>query len=471
MCQAPLFLPLFSLLPSCATFFGRLMSIVLYTALDLLSANCLYEIAASGVAVASSKYTSPRKDESWKPVSVAAVYLLNPFTLLTCLARPTTVFTTFFVLLSIRHATQGKPTTTAFALALASYTSLHPLLLLPPIGLLCYDQIRKASTPPPTKDGKIVQTTNQQTTPLAFTLSFLGAFLTTTTLLLLLSRLILPSYAFLQSLYLTPLSLPDLTPNPGLWWYFFTEMFDAFRSFFLGVFWLHMLAYSVPFTLRLRNQPLAAVIAMLGVLAIFQPYANVGEVGAWLATTCLMGHVFSSKSSFTTSPPTTTITPPLTQQKSLLNPPLPLPSSRRSTLRHPPRPSFPLLVAVRRQRQREFLLRYHAGVESGFADFRNGSRVCFAQRRVGEREAGGCGESGEADLMGLLCVVSLHGKVVWVGCAFMGSGVALHCVVVGKGRFSRDTPARGALWCKNVRIQVKWTAHFKSDILVVRDSI
>jgi phosphatidylinositol glycan class U len=295
MCQAPLFLPLFSLLPSPATFLGRVISIILYTALDLLSAKCLYEIAASGVAVASSVYISPRKDESWKPVSVAAVYLLNPFTLLTCLARPTTVFTTFFVLLSIRHATQGKPTTTAFAMALASYTSLHPLLLLPPIGLLCYDQIRKASTPPPTKDGKAVQSTNQQTTPLAFTFSFLGSFITTTTLLLLLSRLILPSYAFLQSLYLTPLSLPDLTPNPGLWWYFFTEMFDAFRSFFLGVFWLHMLAYSVPFTLRLRNQPLAAVIAMLGVLAIFQPYANVGEVGAWLATTCLMGHVFSSK--------------------------------------------------------------------------------------------------------------------------------------------------------------------------------
>jgi phosphatidylinositol glycan class U len=63
-----------------------------------------------------------------------------------------------------------------------------------------------------------------------------------------------------------------------------------------GVFWLHMLAYSVPFTIRLRAQPLAAVIAMYGVLAIFQPYANVGEVGSWLATTTLMGHVFSSKS-------------------------------------------------------------------------------------------------------------------------------------------------------------------------------
>lgn len=241
-------------------------------------------------------YTSPRRGESWKPVSVAAVYLLNPFTLLTCLARPTTVFTTFFILLSIRHATQGKQTATAFALALASYTSLHPLLLLPPIGLLCSDQACKASTPSAAKDGN--QKSNAKPTLMAFALSFLGPFIATAALLLMLSRLILPSFAFLQSLYLTPLSLPDLTPNPGLWWYFFTEMFDAFRSFFLGVFWLHMLAYSVPFTIRLRNQPLAAVVAMMGVLAIFQPYANIGEVGAWLAATCLMGHVFSGKPMF-----------------------------------------------------------------------------------------------------------------------------------------------------------------------------
>jgi len=32
------------------------------------------------------------------------------------------------------------------------------------------------------------------------------------------------------------LTLPDLTPNCGFWWYFFTEMFDHFRPFFLMVF-------------------------------------------------------------------------------------------------------------------------------------------------------------------------------------------------------------------------------------------
>ncbi len=30
--------------------------------------------------------------------------------------------------------------------------------------------------------------------------------------------------------------MSDLAPNIGMWWYFFTEMFDHFRNFFLGVF-------------------------------------------------------------------------------------------------------------------------------------------------------------------------------------------------------------------------------------------
>jgi hypothetical protein len=32
------------------------------------------------------------------------------------------------------------------------------------------------------------------------------------------------------------LELGDLSPNVGLWWYFFTEMFDHFRPFFLAIF-------------------------------------------------------------------------------------------------------------------------------------------------------------------------------------------------------------------------------------------
>ena len=60
------------------------------------------------------------------------------------------------------------------------------------------------------------------------------------------------SWEFLASTYGVHLLLPDLTPNVGLWWYFFIEMFDSFREFFLCVFQLHLAVYVGGLCLRLR---------------------------------------------------------------------------------------------------------------------------------------------------------------------------------------------------------------------------
>ena len=289
--KAPLLLPLFSFLRFSDKTFTRLCCVLFYTLLDLISANCLHVIASSGAATTSSSYKSTRSSRSWTAAAVAAVYLFNPFTLAACLGRPTTVLTATFTLLSISHACEAKVVTSAFELALASYLSLHPVLLLPPVGLLCYDQLCKSwAVEGPSGLGK--SRPNKST----FAARFVALFITFAGVLLLLSRLLLPSWKFLASVYLTPLTLPDLTPNPGLWWYFFIEMFDAFRGFFLGVFWLHMLSYSVPFSLRLKRQPLAAVVSMMGVVAVFQPYANVGDAGVWLSCLALFGHVLEGMS-------------------------------------------------------------------------------------------------------------------------------------------------------------------------------
>lgn len=302
--QAPLLLPLFSLLPSPTTWFGRLLSVALFTGIDVLIADCLSRIAATGASYTSRLHISPRQSRAWQPVSVAAVYLFNPFTILSCLARPTTVITTFFTILSIDQACQAQAITTAFALALAGYTSLHPAILLPVVGMLCYDRLAIAQENSqssvrtekeihgPASTGDLATDQRNRPNILAFALTHVTIFILFSATLLGLSRLLLPSWQFVPSIYLTLLQLPDLTPNPGLWWYFFIEMFDAFRSFFLGVFWLHMLAYSVPFCLRFQKQPLAAVILMMGVIAVFEPYANIGDVGAWLSCMCLLGHTF-----------------------------------------------------------------------------------------------------------------------------------------------------------------------------------
>ena len=68
--QAPLLLPLFSLLPSSAT--HPAFTYLLYILVDLLSANALMKIAESGEAGSSKLYASPRKDKKWSGLAIAA---------------------------------------------------------------------------------------------------------------------------------------------------------------------------------------------------------------------------------------------------------------------------------------------------------------------------------------------------------------------------------------------------------------
>lgn len=100
------------------------------------------------------------------------------------------------------------------------------------------------------------------------------------------------SWQFLTSTYGTYLLLPDLTPNVGLWWYFFIEMFDSFREFFLGVFWLHMASYVGGLSIRFQKQPLFAIVAMLGIIAVFQPYPTIADTSLFLGVVPLYRHLF-----------------------------------------------------------------------------------------------------------------------------------------------------------------------------------
>ena len=68
-------------------------------------------------------------------------FLFNPFTIATCLARPTIVFSNTVILASIAHAVKGRPALSVLLLALSAYLSLYPALLLPPLILLGYDCI------------------------------------------------------------------------------------------------------------------------------------------------------------------------------------------------------------------------------------------------------------------------------------------------------------------------------------------
>ncbi|CAJ2499876.1 Uu.00g027290.m01.CDS01 [Anthostomella pinea] len=273
--QAPLLLPLFSLLPDPSAY--PIFTYVLYIMVDLLSAHALYKIAESGEAASSRLFTSARKDRRWSGYVVAAIFLFNPFTIATCLARPTSVFTTCAILHAVAKAIYGTPFTAMLSLSFAAYLSMYPILLLPPLVLLAYDRQHASN--------RILSLLQFAGTNVAAASVSLGA-------LFAVSYLLTGSWEFMSSTYGIQLTLNDLTPNVGLWWYFFIEMFDSFRSFFLGVFWLHLSSYVGGLSIRIRSQPLAVVTLLLGIFGIFKPYPSVSDASLFFAMLPLFRHVF-----------------------------------------------------------------------------------------------------------------------------------------------------------------------------------
>ncbi|KAK1774944.1 GPI transamidase subunit PIG-U [Copromyces sp. CBS 386.78] len=275
--QAPLLLPIFNLLPSFATF--PIFTYLLYIAIDILSADALLRIAESGEAGSSARFTSPRRDKRWSGAVIAALFLFNPFTIATCIGRSTTVFTTCAILHAIANAISGRHFHAMVALSFASYLSMYPLLLLPPLVLLCYDRQKQPATGAPNACIKFAATMVMDVVGALAVLFQMSFFLT-------------GSWEFLSSTYGVQLTLSDLAPNIGLWWYFFVEMFDSFRSFFLAVFWLHLSSYVGGLSVRLRQQPLVVITLLLGIFSIFKPYPSIADASLFLGMVPLYRHVF-----------------------------------------------------------------------------------------------------------------------------------------------------------------------------------
>lgn len=210
-------------------------------------------------------------------LTLPSSFLFNPFTIATCLGRPTSVFTTCAILHAISKAVVGASISSMFALSFAAYLSMYPILLLPPLILLNWDRQR------PSK---------QSASQLTFIATNIAAVAGSLTTLLYTSSLITGSWEFILSTYGVQLLLPDLTPNVGLWWYFFIEMFDSFRAFFLGVFWIHLSSYVAGLTIRLRRQPLFVLTILLGIFAIFKPYPSISDMSLFLGLLPLYRHVF-----------------------------------------------------------------------------------------------------------------------------------------------------------------------------------
>ncbi|KAM9891324.1 hypothetical protein OXX79_010804 [Metschnikowia pulcherrima] len=204
--------------------------------------SLLYTITDVGIAFKLTqlntwynKYHSQKSGRKLAGVSaslVAAFYLFNPLLILTNWSHSTAVFTYFLIVESLVQAVVDKNIHRgAIALGVASYLSFNPIYLLAPYLGLAY-----AVAPQRQWKDQIVKTS--------------VIFFFAVTSLLLISLALYPSADFLKSCYWSVISFEKITPNLGLWWYIFTEMFEFFTSLYKGIFNLYNFVFVVPFTLR-----------------------------------------------------------------------------------------------------------------------------------------------------------------------------------------------------------------------------
>ncbi|KAG1841695.1 GPI transamidase subunit PIG-U-domain-containing protein [Suillus subalutaceus] len=195
---------------------------------------------------------------------IVSVYLLNPYLLLPSLALSTSTFENTFTLLALMFASQGKVSSALLAIAFAVHlTPSSILLLLPILMVLLSSPVSNLASPRPFH-GSLKR------------IPFLFGEFTLYWLVLVGAACIITggNWNWVRASWGASLTLPDLTPNPGLWWYFFTEMFDHFRPFFLMVFSVHLVIYIFPICIKFQHDPLYAAFLLVGVLGTFKAYLN-----------------------------------------------------------------------------------------------------------------------------------------------------------------------------------------------------
>jgi phosphatidylinositol glycan class U len=186
--------------------------------------------------------SKPKKiplDPEW----ISNLYLMNPLSIAACIGLSSGLFSNFFTLLALSGAIQNKPTRSMLSLALSTYLSFYPIVFLP-ICLVLLSKKRQASL----------------------------MFLFFCTLFLMASYALIGSWNFLESTYGVLITVSDLTPNIGLYWYFFIEVFETFKLFFICLFQFVIFIFIIPTTIRFYKHPLFTMYVLATILAILKPY-------------------------------------------------------------------------------------------------------------------------------------------------------------------------------------------------------
>ncbi|XP_060832375.1 phosphatidylinositol glycan anchor biosynthesis class U protein [Bombus pascuorum] len=203
---------------------------------------------------------------------VSAGYLFNPYIILNCVGHTTTVFTNLLYSIALVSMTRSI-FWNCLSISLLTLQGLYPASLIVPTIIY----IARSNS---TKQRRNIA-------------NYLIVFASMLTILFCISYYIMGSWSFIWNTLGFILTVPDLRPNVGLYWYFFTEVFEHFRWLFIASFQINAsLLYIIPLALRLRHDPMLLAFSYLAITAIFKSYPCIGDVGFYISLLPLWKHLF-----------------------------------------------------------------------------------------------------------------------------------------------------------------------------------
>ncbi|GFS50612.1 phosphatidylinositol glycan anchor biosynthesis class U protein [Trichonephila clavipes] len=213
---------------------------------------------------------------AWVPFYVATAYLLSPYSIVSCGGKSTVTFQNMLLAFFMLFTACSNWFFASIILAMLSCHSFYHVTLLIPLAMYVYQIDDKKD-----RTWKVLKVLGTIATFVAVTIQLIFTF-----------RSVTGSWHFLWCTYGCILSVPDLTPNIGLFWYFFTEIFEHFRVFFLCTFQLNVFVYTTPLAVRLRKEPMFFLLIHLIIITIFKSYPCIGDVGFYFALLPIWSHLF-----------------------------------------------------------------------------------------------------------------------------------------------------------------------------------
>ncbi|KNA06763.1 hypothetical protein SOVF_178000 [Spinacia oleracea] len=232
----------------------------------------------------------------------ALFYLWNPLTILTCMGSSTSPIENFLVILSIYGACKRLIPLAAVGWVLATHISLYPAVLLIPVILL----LGYGPDAPPKKLflQKISRETAKDSSDSSLqhvkpiTGSALPSFSWRPVILFLLWASAWSIYILvlcgisvrqnggLQEMFKRTygfiLTVEDFSPNIGVLWYFFAEVFDFFRNFFLIVIHMNILFMILPLAIRMKHRPCFLAFVYVAICSMLKTYPSVADSALYL---------------------------------------------------------------------------------------------------------------------------------------------------------------------------------------------